>query len=295
MGWRVADERDYKKNGGRADCSDGVLPVSLKSWDEFHAEIARLLDLGDFIWRGQRLDWPLVCRFDRKAGRRARTKAMQSHAVAFLRAIRGRRENNSRPLTIDNLDAIWELGQHYGLPTPLLDWTESPFVAAYFAFQESQCQTLLNEAIESMLKKPDDIQPDSQAIDHAPCRFVYGLNEDVVRWGPAKDEKGPPDGFFVQFMDTLSDGNPRLVAQRGLFTKSLFPGMSIEETVRSCYAADVKKGVKRVILVKIHIPAIERAKCLRDLNRMNINHATLFPDLTGAAAYCAMKLEIDNY
>jgi len=28
---------------------------------------------------------------------------------------------------------------------------------------------------------------------------------------------------------------------------------------------------------------------------MNINHATLFPDLTGAAEYCAMKLKINDY
>jgi hypothetical protein len=96
-------------------------------------------------------------------------------------------------------------------------------------------------------------------------------------------------------VDSLSDENARLLSQRGLFTKSLFPGASIEETVRHCYAADTEKGIQRIILVKISIPEVERAKCLRDLNKMNINSATLFPDLMGAAAYCAMKLDIDNY
>ena len=52
--------------------------------------------------------------------------------------------------------------------------------------------------------------------------------------------------------------------------------------------------MKRIIFVKIQILERERAICLRNLNSMNINPATLFPDLIGAAKYCNLKLEIDN-
>jgi hypothetical protein len=295
MGWRVADHSDYKKNGGQAEWGDGVLPVSLRSWDEFNSEIARLVGLGDFIWRGQRLDWPLICQFDRIFREGDRADALKDHTNNFLRAMRGRRGSNPPALAREKTDEIWALGQHYGLPTPLLDWTESPFVAAFFAFQDSHSRSLLNAVIQPMLKRSDGAPPDEWAIENAPCRFVYGLSKDIIRWGPGKDKESPPDAYFVEFVETLSDENSRLLSQRGLFTKALFPGIPIEATVRRCYADDVTKGVKRIILVKIRIPEIDRAKCLRDLNSMNINSATLFPDLTGAAAYCAMKLEIPNY
>ena len=83
--------------------------------------------------------------------------------------------------------------------------------------------------------------------------------------------------------------------QRGLFTIPISGEIDIEKTVRKCYAKDAAKGMKRIVFVKIKINDSERENCLRSLNSMNINHATLFPDLIGAADYCNLKLEIENY
>jgi hypothetical protein len=268
--WKVVEYDDYRGKDGPGTWGNGVLSVSLERWDGFYAVVARLLDLGDFVWRGQRQDWLLKSRFQREVTDN-RVMTLERHTRAFERAIKGRRGTN--PPSLNDGFALWSLGQHYGLPTPLLDWTESPFVAAYFACYE--------EPVEGQ----------------QPYRYVYGLSWDITRWGPSTSPEIPPAAPYIAFEDTPSDENARLLSQKGLFTVPLTADIEIEERVQACYASEdeKRKNRQRVILVRIEIPETDRVWCLRDLNRMNINHATLFPDLTGAAMYCAMKLKIKDY
>ena len=53
------------KKEGSGKWNSGILKITLDSWDKFHDVTAKLLDLGDFIWRGQRCDWSLKSKFDR--------------------------------------------------------------------------------------------------------------------------------------------------------------------------------------------------------------------------------------
>src|SRR5580692_8878181 len=97
-------------------------------------------------------------------------------------------------------------------------------------------------------------------------------------------EKGRPP--VVEFVDPMSDENQRLVSQSGLFTRAPI-GTSIEQWVAWAF-----QGMPTPVLLRLKIPDTDRLTCLRTLNRMNINHLSLFPDLAGASRSTNLRLEI---
>ena len=97
-------------------------------------------------------------------------------------------------------------------------------------------------------------------------------------------------GLEVEFIRPRSDENQRLVNQNGLFSRAP-NGVDLDDWITKNFSGD-ESGYT---LMKLQIPNVDRTDCLRTLNRMNINHLTLFPDLYGASKYCNIHGEISHY
>lgn len=268
----------------------GVGTVTLHSWRYFLDFVyQQMLDYESYIWRGQRCDnWLLDSTFDRLVRRlRLRSPAIagyrRQHLERFKYAVRGRRGVN--PLQMTDENDWWALGQHHGLATPLLDWAHSPFAAAYFAFMGTGPDQTSRRAIYA-IHQPS-VEKRSREIHAAAHKAEAAAGKVSLLPEIFTPVSGRPP---VEFFRPLSDENARLVSQGGLFSRAP-DGVDLESWVKAEFAT----AARAYTIMKITIPNRDRVDCLRSLNRMNINHLTLFPDLYGASKYCNQSLEIKNY
>jgi len=208
-------------------------------------------------------NWPLLPSLDRelKKTNRLHDKDIRNNILTrFKLSIRGRIEKYPPKSYTEN--QWWALGQHNGLLTPLLDWSFSPYIAAYFAF--------------------------SEVFDKQPkYRVVYGLSAKLVN---LKSEAIGDEDKKIEFVSPFVSDNPRLISQRGLNTKSPV-GIDIESWVKK----NISNKEKRWVLIKILIPDKSRNMILKSLDRMAISPLELFPDISGACSYCNHSIRIKDY
>ncbi|MFQ2114499.1 FRG domain-containing protein [Aeromonas veronii] len=193
------------------------------------------------------------------------------------RNLLGRFNERSVPYLSHRVDDVWEqlfLMQHYGVPTRLLDWTENPSIALFFA-------------LSSAKKTNGDYQEDCAVWVLDPIR----LNDKTFRHLGPQTPKGPRsvkasemNGYKPESIDNMMPAaiygihnSPRIVAQRGSFT---IQGNNLTPLdVMFTQDADWDQKTLR----KIVIPKDEIDNILSMLVCMGITDATIYPDLNGLA------------
>lgn len=151
--------------------------------------------------------------------------------------------------------------RHYGFPSPMIDWTISPYVAAYFAFRRT-LQDVKNVSIYIYLESKSEIRLKSGGSNE-PC---------IHRLGPyvRTDRRH----FLQQSQYTICvihDGEWRYAPH--------------EEAFARC-------NPNQDVLWKFNIPYSERLKVLRLLDSYNINALSLFGSKESLMETMALR-EID--
>ncbi len=185
--------------------------------------------------------------------------------------------------------------QHYGCPTRLLDFTYSFFVALFFSIEkngfpkgngitkkseasiwainikwlEERFKNKANQSVRKLLDNDPNIKENDtvQEILNNPQPFILNINP-------------------LKF-------NERLVSQQSVFVMPLDLKVPFMDNVRGV-SDNLKVSRDNIKKIKIEYTIDFLKDAFYELNRMNINRATLFPGMDGYANHLRMLIAIDN-
>jgi len=174
--------------------------------------------------------------------------------------------------------SIWNwlsLAQHHGLPTRLLDWTYSPYVALHFVtdhidkYDKDGAIWCVN-----FVETNKSLSPALQdKLDHAGARvFTTNMLNEAVQSLTSFDRQAIDP--LVVFLEPPSLDS-RIVNQSGLFSLITDAQTSLDEWLPE------RQGVYR----KIVIPKELKWEIRDKLDQSNMNERVLFPGLDGLCQY----------
>jgi hypothetical protein len=262
---------------------NSVKEYLFRDWTEFKSLFAErlLLDTnpssaskplsrGNFLFRGQEdSNWHLETSFSRKFGRTANPVKHSNLLEEFRKICTPIKEQE-----IINLDEIIQkdhelsaLGQHYGLTSQLLDLTESPYIAAYFAFRF---------ALTNLAQVPyTQIRAASKNV------AIWALNStDGKYWERVEDPKAPIKkamlGERIPIIRAHPRHNDRLYRQLGWFAALDGLTMPMDEYVKNTWPGEI-------VLWKFLVPLAEVVHVMADLSLMGIDSTQMYGGFEGRA------------
>jgi hypothetical protein len=241
----------------------------VESWEAFLEHITKP-PYSNWAFRGERDErWPLYSSVSRYLQNfNVARPAWPEQEERILRIFKRKAHQFlDKPPAVDD-DFHWlALMQHHGAPTRLIDFTWSPYVAAFFALERTLGDGVvwaLNPARIDSSRAPQPARMDPRIGGNFHRYFLKGNHRFI--W------MGEPYSM-----------NRRLIAQSGTFAVPGVLDVPIEDMLND---ADQEN-----IMAKFVMTHPVREVGMRELYRMNITYATLFPDLDGLAKSMGYELE----
>ena len=257
--------------------------IVLNSVDEVFQTLQRMrLKSSQWVYRGESKEYhnelfPSIDRspFNQKTDRKSKIE-MERQSIELFRStyklLATAEESNLMKSDITSL----MLMQHYGTPTRLLDWSFSPYIAAYFAVCGDDGE------YEQKGKGHDGFiwgfdydqyleQGDKQWQDHPEML----RSKNMQTYKPAFLEDYDGCWFVCQFLYQIQF--PRILAQDGLFT--FYSQFNVDHAVIIQDMLQDEKYFQRYRIRAQH--KMEVRKILRE--KFNIWHGMIYPDSTGVA------------
>lgn len=254
------------------------------TWNEFKelAENSRL----EWIFRGQSdANWELRTTLERSNIIENFPSFEDELLHDFKRGVKFYLSNESMPETLlENLSLL----QHFGAPSRLLDFTESPYIAAYFAFENAREDS---DKVAIWIINKVDLH--HYALKYFNNKVEYNINIKRLnyifgdRTFANVFEKSKDGNFNCIFPTEPRNKNMRYHLQQSVFIAQGSPYIPFIDQLEF-----IPKQYIQKIIMKVTLPKSEKKNALRDMQKMNINRATLFPGLDGYAK--SLLLKYDN-
>ncbi len=221
---------------------------NFRSWGSFKKWIANQ-ESGSMIYRGQSNNhWRLATLFHR-TNRFDLIRYGINEVVQLNHYLTGLLDRSFNISDALEHGALLNLAQHHSFPTPLLDWTESPYIAAYFAFSELPKEVNKGRVRIFMFDKASWLQ------DHV-------ATTDMNLAAP-----------YFSIHQLLPLYNARALPQQSVVTSTNV--FDIEGWLPT------RQPPFRKYLIKVDLPASDRNVVMADLTSMGITAASLFPGVEG--------------
>ena len=157
------------------------------------------------------------------------------------------------------------LAQHHGLPSPLLDITESPYVAAYFAFAD---------AVENKREIDGYVR-------------IYAISGEYLKSQTFNSIAIANVQPYIRTLHVPPRHNARLYAQQGRFLVTNI--VNLEEFFNILNSND-----KEQVLFAADIPNLYAFEALHDLKYMGLTAGSLFPGLDGVSRMIKQMMMVSD-